>query len=42
METLFPEFNQHEQAVVSTVKAGDRDSVADALRLITQFAEANR
>ena len=42
METLFPEFNKHEQAVVSTVKAGERDSVADALRLITQFAEANR
>ena len=42
METLFPDFNKHEKAVVSPVAENERDSVAKALRAITQFAEANR
>ena len=39
MDSLFPEFNQHEQEVASAVPADKRKTLADMLRLITEGVE---
>jgi DNA-binding MarR family transcriptional regulator len=39
MESLFPAFNQHEVDVVSAVPKGDRATLTDALRAITEKIE---
>jgi len=42
MQTLFPEFNAHEQAVASGVDTEQRGALADMLRLITLATEKSR
>ena len=39
MDSLFPEFNKHEQEVASALPADKRTALADMLRLITEGVE---
>ncbi len=39
MDGLFPQFNKQEKSVASTIPAGQRGDVAEALRLLTLRAE---
>ena len=41
MDTLFPAFNKQETAVANVVAQSKQAQLADQLRLITKFAEAN-
>jgi DNA-binding MarR family transcriptional regulator len=41
MDKLFPEFNEHESAVTSVLSSKHKTEVAEALRLITNFASEN-
>lgn len=41
MDKLFPEFNERERAVASVLSAKKKVEVAEALRLITNFAAEN-
>jgi DNA-binding MarR family transcriptional regulator len=41
MDTLFPAFNKQETAVANVVASSKQGQLADQLRAITKFAEAN-
>jgi hypothetical protein len=41
MDTLFPAFNKQETAVANVVTQSKQGQLADQLRAITKFAEAN-
>jgi hypothetical protein len=41
MDKLFPEFNEHESAVASVLTSKRKAEVAEALRLITNYASEN-
>jgi hypothetical protein len=41
MDTLFPAFNKQETAVANSVTPSKQGVLADQLRTITKFAEAN-
>jgi DNA-binding MarR family transcriptional regulator len=41
MDDLFPEFNRHETELTSVIQKGKKPEIAEALRLITNYATEN-